>query len=147
MKEINSKPDIRETRTGQGRNELPRERFNPNRPCDNIGLVKPEGASMWKVYEAGKPYPLDTKLPRQRFGEYKHHGKDFILFEKTNPSSGTRIYSVCDSNGKVLKNDNSGHIGKFVGSSGENMIFEKGNMQCLYNKDFMPTGQPQRIKA
>ena len=147
MKEINAKPDIRETRTGQVRNEFPRERFNPNKPCDNIGRVEREGASMWKVYEAGKPYPLDTKLPGQRFGDYKQNGKDFILFEKTNPSSGTKIYNVCDSNGKVLKSDNSGHIGKWVGSSGENMIFEKGNMQCLYNKNLTPIGQPYRAKS
>ena len=144
MKEINTKPDVRETGNRPGRTELPQERFNPNKPCDNIRQVIFKD-NMWKIYDTKSPIPVDS-LPKQRFGEHKHHGKDFLLFEKPSSSGSGSIYNVCDSKGKPLTpqtiNVNSSKIGKFVGPSGENMTFERANMLYTYNKNFQQIGNP-----
>ena len=144
MKEITTKPDVRETGNRPGRIEIPSERFAPdrNKPCDNITRIEPVGTSMYRVYDAKTPtIPADT-ISRARFGDYKCNGKDWILFEK--PSSSGSQYNICDSKGKPLSpqtgNRDSTSIGKFVKQSGEYMTFEKGNMIFTYDKNFKQIG-------
>ena len=139
MREMNTRPDVRETGNRTGRIEpLPRERFgpDPNKPCDNIRQVVPVGTSMYRVYDTKSQIPVDslTKL----YGDYVKHGKDYILFEKVGANGNSIQYTACDSKMKRLGQQNSGVIGKFVGMAGENMTFEKSNMYYTYDRNLQP---------
>jgi len=142
MKEIGTKSDAREMGKMSESPKLPPERFNPNKPCDNIRQVVFKD-NMWKIFYTKGTIPVDS-IPKQRFGDFKCNGKDWLLFERPNTSGTGLVYNVCDSKGKPLSpqtnNLNSDKIGKFVSQSGENMTFEKDNMYKTYDKNFKQVG-------
>jgi len=142
MKEFNTKPDVKETGNKPGRTELPSKHFtpDPNKPCDNIRDIKPEGSYMYRVSDSnGKMVDTVNKM----YGDYVGHTKSSILFGKVNERGGI-TYTVCDSKMKRLGQARSENIGKFAGMSGDNMKFEKDHYSNTYNKNFQKVGNPIR---
>ena len=142
MREMGAKPDVRETgtRPGPGRTEIRQERLDPNKPCTNIGHIIPvPGGSGNKIYDTNGKY-INT-LNIQRYGSIEGRGSDFVLCRVDNPS-GKPTFFTRYSNGKLIAEKSFNSVGKFVGSAGENMTFEKANMYYTYNKNFQQVGSP-----
>ena len=139
MNEIKTKPDITETGNRPGRIPLSPEPFAREKPF-TIGQVKLDGNNL-KVYDASSQKYETIQNYKSRFGEYQCNGKDYILFEKINPSTRLTIYIICDSKGTRLKPETpESRLGKFVRPSGENMTFEKDKKIFIYDKNFIQIG-------
>ena len=141
MKEVSAKPDVSETGNKQGRIEFPRGRFDdPNKPCTNIGHIVPTPGGLGnKIYDTNGKYVTTFNI--QRFGNIVGKGSDFVLCRVDN-SSGKPTFFTRDTKGNKIAEKNFDNVGKFAGSSGENMTFEKANMYYTYDKNFKQVGSP-----